>query len=191
MNDTIDREPYGNPRYHEHISITAFLYSPGAAMAGNVPVSAETKPQWGGCEVLHRLYSPYVIELILLDPPRFVSVVRELPPFVQDCVFQFYFLGRLPAQIGFLLGSHRNFVQRALALSEKAIIAKACGVEPEGIDEVWAEMKRLNHQRRRDGVQLKVKAPVSLGKFVVKLEDSAFPQFFPPRELNGSIVRAM
>jgi hypothetical protein len=187
MSETSHREPYANPRYYESVSIAAFAQSPESSLAGNITVSAETKV----CDT-DLDYSSPIVQLILLDPERFIGLCRELPAFVRDCVCQFHFLGRITPQIGEVLGANQRFVKEALQLADKAIIALACGVEPEGIDKVWAEMRKLDHQRRRDIGLLKLRAPAILGHFVIKIDDEVFPQFFDmAREKKAPVFRSM
>jgi hypothetical protein len=190
--DTSDREPYGNPGYYESISVEAFHRSPRRALAGKITVSAETKPPRSIPGTANRSYFfPYVIDLILMDPRRFVGICGELPIFVQDCMFQFYFLGRICTEIAVLLGSNRWTVEKVLRLAEKAVIAKACSAQPEGMREILEEMARLDSHRRLDRGLLRLSGPVALGMFTVKLQSSTFPMFFPPRTSYGLIVRAM
>ena len=143
-------------------------------------------------ETNHKLdRSTTIVDFILNNPQCFIALAKDLPPLMQDIIFQYYFLGRAQTQIGQILGTNQDTVWRGIVLATKALCAKACKVRPQGIKKVWSDMEVLQRRRHKDRTRLKLDEPPILGKFKVKLTQEAFEDYFVSASSDGSIVRWM
>jgi len=179
MNDFYDRDDAltveGKRRSSE-----LYAHDPEAALSGQGCVSAETEP------ALSR--SQAMTEFILSSPSRFLKLSAELPPLVQDMLYQYHLLGRTQKQIAGSLGTSQWNISRTISLAA-CFLATSATRQGRRRKEALKELSSIarNHTPKPP---LKISEPKVLGRFEIDLSGD-FEACFSPETINGSIAKAL